>query len=70
MNHTATERALMLTTSLEIYSQGTETHIHHPAHGEKANSWLSMFIWPSIIDSVECRFHLGIYVINRKTNKK
>lgn len=44
--------------------------INHPANHESSHSWLAKILPASTLDNMETRFHLGNYVIDRKTGEK
>jgi len=44
--------------------------VHHPANHESSHAWLAKILPASTLNDVETRFHLGNYVIDRKTGEK
>lgn len=67
----ATATALQeLTQRAENIDQPPTSHIHAPATFEESHTWLSNLVSQSTIESVENKFHLGNYVLDRKTGEK
>ena len=47
-----------------------KAHLHEPAIHESSHSWLSRLFPVSSLEALEGGFHMGNYVIDRKTGKK
>lgn len=59
-----------LTRRAENKNQPPTSHIHGSSTSRESHSWLSSWIPQSTIESVENKFHLGNYVLDRKTGEK
>jgi len=59
-----------LTNAAENHPELPQTHLHRPADHESSHAWLSKVIPASTLDNLETRFHMGNYVIDRKTGEK
>ena len=59
-----------LTTSAENNNQDSKTHLHLPANHEFSHTWLSKVFPVSEIEQLETRFHMGNFVIDRRTGEK
>jgi phosphatidylserine decarboxylase len=59
-----------LTTEAQDHSIPPKSHIHGQATDKASHAWLSKFLPPSTIASVENKFHLGNYVLDRYTGEK
>jgi len=59
-----------LTRLAENKNQPPTTHIHGSSTSQESHKWLSKFLPQSTIDSVENKFHLGNYVLDRQTGEK
>jgi len=59
-----------LTSAAENHPQLPQTHLHFPANHETAHAWLSKIIPASALENLETRFHMGNYIIDRKTGEK
>jgi phosphatidylserine decarboxylase len=59
-----------LTKAAENHNQIPHAHIHGPANHEKSHAWLKEMFPPATLDALECRFHMGNYVIDRQTGEK
>jgi phosphatidylserine decarboxylase len=67
----ATASALQeLTQRAENNDQPPTSNIHAPATFKESHAWLSMVVSQSTIESVENKFHLGNYVLDRQTGEK
>ena len=67
----ATAGALQgLTVLAENKNQPPTSHIHGSSTTQAAHSWLSRHLPSATIESVENKFHLGNYVIDRQTGVK
>ncbi len=45
-------------------------HLHVPAHDEKAHGWFRSYFPYTSLEDFESQWHLGNYIIDRKTGKK
>lgn len=59
-----------LTTLAENKNQPPKSHIHGSSVSQEAHAWLSKHLPVKTIESVESKFHLGNYVIDRQTGEK
>lgn len=59
-----------LTQRAENKNQPPTSHIHGSSTTQAAHSWLSTWLPQSTIESVENKFHLGNYVLDRQTGEK
>jgi phosphatidylserine decarboxylase len=59
-----------LTTEAQDHSIPPKSHIHGSSTNVESHAWLSKFLPPSTIASMENKFHLGNYVIDRQTGEK
>jgi phosphatidylserine decarboxylase len=67
----ATSAALNQLTDASLdHNVDPKSHLHRPATHEAAHSWISRVLPPSTIESLEVRFHMGNYVIDRVTLEK
>ena len=57
-------------TAAQNHDQNPQNHIHQPAIHENAHAWLSKLFPDSALQSLESSFHLGNYVVDRKTGQK
>lgn len=59
-----------VTDKSEKHDKDPKDHLHQPSHHEKSHSWLkSLFPYNSLQD-FENSWHLGNYIIDRKTGEK
>ncbi|KAK4692023.1 phosphatidylserine decarboxylase, partial [Lecanoromycetidae sp. Uapishka_2] len=59
-----------LTNAAENHPELPQTHLHRPANHESSHAWLAKVLPASTLDKMETRFHMGNYVIDRKTGEK
>lgn len=59
-----------LTNAAENHPEAPTMHLHRPANHETSHAWLSKILPASTVDNLETRFHMGNYVIDRKTGEK
>lgn len=59
-----------VTNAAENHPDLPQSHLHRPANHESAHSWLSKIIPEKELDSMENKFHMGNYVIDRETGEK
>ena len=59
-----------ITNAAENHPDLPQSHLHRPANNESAHTWLSKIIPENYLNSMENRFHLGNYVIDRETGEK
>ncbi|KAE8452540.1 hypothetical protein EG329_000443 [Mollisiaceae sp. DMI_Dod_QoI] len=59
-----------LTTLAENKNQPPTSHIHGSSSSIESHAWLSKFLPKTTIQSVENKFHLGNYVLDRQTGEK
>jgi phosphatidylserine decarboxylase len=59
-----------LTTRAENHNQPPTSHIHGSSTSAESHAWLSKFLPQGTIQSVENKFHLGNYVLDRQTGEK
>lgn len=59
-----------LTTAASDHSANPKDNIHTPSDHAHAHSWLEKVVPTSTIQSVENRFHMGNYVLDRTTGEK
>lgn len=59
-----------LTTDAQDHSIPPKSHIHGSSTDASSHAWLSKFLPTSTIASVENKFHLGNYVLDRQTGEK
>ncbi|KAJ4422902.1 hypothetical protein N0V82_002428 [Gnomoniopsis sp. IMI 355080] len=52
------------------HAQGPETHLHAPAPEQHSHSWMKRLFPYSNLEEMESAFHMGNYVIDRKTGEK
>ena len=71
-NFAASASALdhLTNTAAQNHDQGPQKHIHQPAIHASVYSWLASYFPQSSLDSLESSFHMGNYVIDRKTGTK
>jgi phosphatidylserine decarboxylase len=69
--YTASAGALEeLTTRAENHNQPPTSHIHGSSTTVESHTWLSKILPAGTIESVENKFHLGNYVLDRQTGEK
>lgn len=59
-----------LTTAAGDHPNPPLEHIHQPSAAAKTHSWIRKLIPESVQQSYESRYHMGNYVIDRKTGEK
>ena len=59
-----------LTNAAAVHPEVPQMHLHRPADQESAHSWISKVFPASVVDNYENKFHMGNYVIDRKTGEK
>ena len=59
-----------LTTRAENHNQPPKSHIHGSSTTAESHAWLSKILPAGTIQSVENKFHLGNYVLDRQTGEK
>jgi phosphatidylserine decarboxylase len=59
-----------LTTRAENKNQPPTSHIHGSSTSTESHAWLSKWLPTGTIESVENKFHLGNYVLDRETGEK
>ncbi|KAG0645271.1 Phosphatidylserine decarboxylase 3 alpha chain [Hyphodiscus hymeniophilus] len=59
-----------LTIDAQDHSIPPKSHIHASSTDTASHAWLSKFLPASTLASVENKFHLGNYVLDRKTGEK
>ena len=59
-----------LTNAAQFHSEYPQGHLHRPADHESAHTWISKILPQSTIEEFETKFHMGNYVIDRKTGEK
>ena len=59
-----------LTNAAQFHSEYPQGHLHRPADHESSHTWISKILPQSTIDEFESKFHMGNYVIDRKTGEK
>lgn len=59
-----------LTTAAENKNENPKSHIHMPATQAETHAWLSKLLPPSTVQSIESKYHMGNYVIDRQTGAK
>jgi phosphatidylserine decarboxylase len=59
-----------LTTAAENHDQHPHAHIHGPANHANSHAWLKRVFPTATIDTLEAKFHMGNYVIDRQTGEK
>jgi len=59
-----------LTTRAENKNQPPTSHIHGSSTSPESHAWLSKWLPAHTIESVENKFHLGNYVLDRQTGEK
>lgn len=57
-------------SALTTAAEDPKLSIHHPANHESSHSWLGKILPATTRDNLENRFHMGNYVIDRKTGEK
>ena len=57
-------------TAAQNHDQNPQKHVHQPAIHETATKWLRSYFPQSSLESLEASFHMGNYVIDRKTGQK
>ena len=67
---TAAENALRSIIDISKQHDDPKDHLHTPSTSKKSNSWLrALFPYDSVAD-FENQWHLGNYVIDRKTGER
>lgn len=71
-NFNASASALdqLTNTAAQNHDQNPQNHIHQPAIHENAHKWMSKIFPAKSLESLESSFHMGNYVIDRKTGEK
>lgn len=59
-----------LTNAAQFHSDYPQSHLHRPAHHDSSHIWLSKILPASAIEDLENKFHMGNYVVDRKTGEK
>jgi phosphatidylserine decarboxylase len=59
-----------LTQRAENHNQPPTSHIHGSSTTAESHAWLSKWLTTATIESVENKFHLGNYVLDRQTGEK
>ncbi|RDW64874.1 hypothetical protein BP6252_10525 [Coleophoma cylindrospora] len=59
-----------LTTLAENKNQPPTSHIHGSATSSESHTWLSRILPQTTISDLEAKFHMGNYVLDRKTSEK
>ena len=59
-----------LTNAAAVHPEVPQMHLHRPADQESAHSWISKILPAFAVDDIENQFHMGNYVIDRKTGEK
>ena len=59
-----------LTSAAQVHDDPPVEHIHAPAPHENSHKWLRKIVPQTTLEEYENRYHLGNYVIDRKTGKK
>lgn len=59
-----------LTSAAQDHEADPQAHMHAPSDAPASHAWLSKIVPPSTLDSLENRFHMGNYVIDRQTGEK
>lgn len=59
-----------LTTMAENHNQPPKSHIHGSSTSAESHAWLSKILPASTFETLENRFHMGNYVIDRATREK
>jgi phosphatidylserine decarboxylase len=59
-----------LTQRAENHNQPPTSHIHGSSTTAESHAWLSKWLPTTTIESVENKFHLGNYVLDRQTGEK
>ena len=57
-------------TAAQNHDSDPKSHLHQPAVHETSHSWLSRLFPSSSLEALESSFHMGNYVIDRKTGEK
>ena len=57
-------------TASQNHDQNPQAHLHQPAIHESAITWLWKYFPQSTLESLEASFHMGNYVIDRKSGQK
>ena len=74
LDHTgfeATAGALKsLTTAAEDHGADPRSHLHRPADHQASHSFIAKYFPNTKLEALESRFHLGNYVLDRKTGQK
>lgn len=52
------------------HQTGPDAHLHAPATGQHSHSWMKRLFPYSNLEDMENAFHMGNYVIDRKTGEK
>lgn len=60
----------LTTTAVNNHGNSPQSHLNQPADHESSHSWLARHIPASALQTLENRFHLGNYVIDRNTGEK
>jgi phosphatidylserine decarboxylase len=68
--HSTASALTTMTTLAEDHEAPPHTHIHGPADSEESHAWIKKMFTTSSFRSIETRFHMGNYVIDRQTGDK
>jgi phosphatidylserine decarboxylase len=67
----ATANALTtLTKTAENHNQPPQAHIHGPANHANSHAWIKKMFPTATVDTLEAKFHMGNYIIDRQTGEK
>ena len=71
-NFNASASALdhLTNNAAQNHDQNPQNHIHQPAIHENGHRWLSKLFPEKALENIEASWHLGNYVIDRKTGQK
>src|SRR5450432_1844292 len=68
--HSAASALTTLTTAAEKYEDYPHAHLHRPADSAESHAWLKRMFPTASFDTIETRFHMGNFVIDRQTGNK
>lgn len=68
--HTANALDSVTDKASESHVEDPKTHLHAPASGGHAQSWMKRLFPYQSLEAAEAAFHMGNYVIDRKTGEK
>jgi phosphatidylserine decarboxylase len=68
--HTAKALDAVTDKASESHVEDPKGHLHAPASGDHAHSWMKRLFPYESLEAAEAAFHMGNYIIDRKTGEK